>query len=217
MVRAVLRDLVESSVVFTSGRGDATTYRAAAPDDYPFADAAGERDALLNLIWVALSRFAPCSVEALARAIPLEEDRTRDALEELVRDGRARRLDREPPEYDTAGCVIPLESEAGYEAALFDHFQAMVTAICTKLQLGTAHASKEDWVGGSTYGFEVWPGHPHRDEALAFLRSVREKAVTLREKIAAYNLQHDLEGPAERVVFYAGQSVLGGDSEGEET
>jgi len=214
MVRAVLRDLVESGMVFASGRGDRTTYRAATPDDYAPRDPAQQREALVNLVWVALNRYAPASSRALAESIPLDEEQVRRALQELVADGRARAIaGSQAPEYECLSCLIPLESAAGWEAAVFDHFQAMVTAVCTKLRLGNAFASKNDWVGGSTYGFDIWPGHPHRDEVLGFLRSVREKAVNLREKVTAYNLEHEAEGGTQRVIAYVGQTVLGLDNE----
>lgn len=64
-------------------------------------------------------------------------------------------------------------------------------------------------MGGSTYTYDVWRGHPHRDEVLGFLRDVRAKAVALRMKVEAYNEE---AGPAaadaERVIAYVGQAVL---------
>jgi len=216
VVRAVLRDLVDSGIVFASGRSDATTYRVASPEEYPRPDLESGREALVNLVWVGLNRYAPATSETLSTSIPLERALVEDALAELVRDGRARSVDAERGLYDCMGCVIPLGSTAGWEAAVFDHFQTMVTALCTKLGSGNRIASKDDWVGGSTYGFDVWPGHPHRDEVLGFLRSVREQAVRLRKKVDAYNLEHGVPEDSERVLAYAGQTVLGLDDEGDE-
>jgi hypothetical protein len=210
MVSAVLRDLVDSGIVFATGRGDHMTYRLAMPNELALSSAEDAREGLVNLVWIALYRRGPSSASELAQSIPLEPALVRDALEELSRDGRARRAETSPePSYDCSGCVIPLESAAGWEAAFFDHFQAMVTALCTKLALGVTQTSKTDFVGGSTYGFDVWQGHPHRAEVLGFLRATRERAVALREKVADYNVEHPAEGELERVIAYVGQTVVG--------
>jgi hypothetical protein len=216
MVVAVLRDLVESGIVFATGRGDHTSYRLAKPNEIALASSDDAREGLVNLVWIALYRRGPSSANELAQSIPLEPTIAREALDELSRDGRARRVEGSPePSYDCSGCVIPLESAAGWEAAFFDHFQAMVTALCTKLAMGVTQTSKTDYVGGSTYGFDVWPGHPHRAEVLGFLRATRERAVALREKVAAYNDEHPAAGEPERVIAYVGQTVVGLDERGE--
>lgn len=190
----------------------------AAASELKLTSAEDEREALLNLVWVALSRYAPTTASTLAAAIPLEPERVQEALERLTGDGRARRVEGEPePSYACSNCVIPLESAAGWEAAFFDHFQAMVTALCTKLRMGATHATKTDSVGGSTYGFDVWVGHPHREEVLGFLRATRERAVALREKVGAYNSEHDAIGDPERVIAYVGQTVLESEEGGEES
>jgi hypothetical protein len=106
--------------------------------------------------------------------------------------------------------VIPLESASGWEAAVFDHFQAMVTAMCTKLRLGATVATKKDWVGGSTYAYDVWDGHPHQAEVVGFLAATRERAVALRAKVEGYNAQTTPDAASQRVLVYVGQTVLGG-------
>jgi hypothetical protein len=216
-VRAVLRDLVDSGMVFRSGQGEATAYRAATPEEYRLIDPAAERDGLVSIVWVALNRYGTTTAPELASQVPLEEEATRKALDDLVRDGRARKLAGEgEPRYECTSCVIPLESSAGWEAAVFDHFQAMVTAICTKLRMGSTVASKRDSVGGSTYGFDVWKGHPHREEVLAFLSNSRERAIGLRAKVEAYNGEHVAESAgAERVLVYVGQTVLEAEQDGD--
>lgn len=216
-VRAVLRDLVDSGFVFQSRQGDATLYRAATAEEYTLSDPDQQREGLVSLVWVALNRFGPASAASLAESIPLEQGLVQGALEELAKSERARKLDGDPPSYECLSCVIPLESSAGWEAAVFDHFQAMVTAICTKLRVGTTVASAKDWVGGSTYGLEVWEGHPHREEVLGFLGRARAEAVALRKKVEDYNAEHGPadEGAPDRVLIYVGQTVLGLEPNGE--
>jgi hypothetical protein len=58
---------------------------------------------------------------------------------------------------------------------VFDHYQAVVTAICAKLALGGAGSEHGEHIGGSTYSVEVWPGHPLFEQALGLLQSLREQ------------------------------------------
>jgi len=217
-VGAVLRDLVNSGLVFRTGQGDRTSYRAATAEEFRRGNPTDEREGLVAIILVALNRYAPATAQDLAEAIPMDVGIVENALEQLLRDGRARKVsDEGPARYECVSCLIPLESSAGWEAAVFDHFQAMVTAVCTKLRMGSTTASYKDFVGGSTYGFDVWSGHPHREEVLGFLAATRQRAIALREKVEAYNASHVAEENAlERVMFYAGQTVVGLDQEADE-
>lgn len=94
----------------------------------------------------------------------------------------------------------------------------MVTAIGTKLASGRQTAQWEDAIGGSTYTFDVWPGHPHRDEVLSFLEHVREHGRALRQKVEAYAaVASPRERELERVIASVGQTVLGGTRAGAES
>jgi hypothetical protein len=98
---------------------------------------------------------------------------------------------------------------------VFDHYQALVTALCTKLRLGRARAIPGEWVGGCTYSVEVWDDHPLHDEALGLLQRTRDHATALRERIETYNLTHPApQQGTKRLIFYAGQTVLGLEDEG---
>ncbi len=133
-----------------------------------------------------------------------------------MRDGRAAR--GADGTYTSREYLIPLESPSGWEAAVFDHYQAVVTAITTKLRRGSRRASRDDHTGGSTYIFELWPGHPHAEEALAFLRMTREIGVSLRQKIQAHNTSvGSIPSSAYRLLAYVGQAMLDADEDGEDT
>ncbi len=139
-----------------------------------------------------------------------------DALARLEGDGRIRRSgSEEPPRYESQLCVIPLGDPAGWEAAVFDHYQAVVTAICTKLRLGRRSALAGEAIGGSTYGFEVWDEHPHRAEVLGFLQETRERAVALRQRVATHNAEHSVGRSPLKVITYVGQTVVGDEEDGE--
>jgi hypothetical protein len=105
---------------------------------------------------------------------------------------------------------LPLGHSAGWEAAVFDHFQAMVGALCSKLQVGPRTAQASDMIGGSTFSYRVWPEHPYYEEATRFLMEFRANGAALRKKIAAYNEAHpEPELGVKRVIVYAGQNVMG--------
>jgi hypothetical protein len=213
VVRGVLRDLVDTGLLFRAGRGDRSTYRATTDEDAA-SDDDGEH--LAHLIWIVVHRFGPIAQSEITQRVPADHEAISKALEHLVGDGRVvLGQGSSGITYSTAGCVFPLGSSAGWEAAVFDHYQALVTALCTKLRLGRARAMPGEWVGGCTYSVEVWDDHPLQDEALGLLQRTRDHATALREKIDAYNLAHPV--PADRtkkVIFYAGQAVLGLEEEG---
>ena len=93
-------------------------------------------------------------------------------------------------------------------AGLFDHFQALVTAMTTKLRNGRSRALPDDQVGGSTFSFDVWPGHPHEERVTSLLRHFREHVGVLWDEVASHNQIHrPPERGGAKVTFYFGQSV----------
>jgi hypothetical protein len=108
--------------------------------------------------------------------------------------------------YRSTNAVMPVGSGAGWEAAMFDHFQAVVKTLCARLQgLDEATASSE--LGGSTYGFNVWPGHPHEAEVRGALADFRQKYTELRKRVQQYNTDHPLPQKYTEVVIYGGQHL----------
>jgi len=214
-VRGVLKDLVDSGMLFRAGRGDFTTYRATTPEDGPIESAPDDRTT--TFAWVAIHRYGPLTRATLAEHVPAGEDVLDTALARLARDRRITSAERDGKVfYESAECIIPFNDPSGWEAAVFDHYQAMVTAICTKLRLGKTHAVPGEWVGGSTYGFDVWEGHPDHDEVVGFLQATRERAIALRKRVEEHNKSHEAPANAERhVIAYVGQTVLELETEGD--
>ncbi|NUN14724.1 MAG: hypothetical protein HUU55_13925, partial [Myxococcales bacterium] len=68
--------------------------------------------------------------------------------------------------------------------------------------------SLDDVTGGSTYTFDVYPGHPFEADAYNVLRGVRERVGELREQIERYNAAHPLPEEFNNVVVYVGQCVV---------
>ncbi len=152
-VRSVINDLVESGLVFRSRTGDATTLRAAHPEEVSLAGDPLD-DGVGSLVWLVVHRQGPATLAEIQAMVPVDKPRLERVLSRLAAEGRVEILDEKPDErYAAADCVIATGDTAGWEAAVFDHYQAMVTAICAKLRRGAQKSAADDAVGGSTYGF----------------------------------------------------------------
>lgn len=204
-VRGVLSDLVESGLVFRSGRGDHTTFRAATEAETGAMLASDPDASLAGMLWVTLHQAGPLTAAELAGRHSVPAERVERALEALTREERAQRTP--DGKYQADHCVIPYGDEAGWEAALFDHFQAMATAIVAKVTRGKSRALPEEATGGSTYHFDLYPGHPREEEVLGLLRTTRERASALRAAVDREPKASEAEGY--RVVFYVGQNAIG--------
>jgi hypothetical protein len=84
--------------------------------------------------------------------------------------------------------------------------------VAQKLQLEPT-AKENDVIGGSTYTFVVWPGHPHEQEVLETLAKYRATESDLRKRVDAYNDEHGLPPKRTRVVSYTGQCMTEEDEE----
>ncbi len=183
-VRAVLNDLVESGLVYKTGRRNATAYRAAAAEDLGEAFQADESELAAHLLWVIIYSLGGATVEALCKEVRLEEADVRAALKVLEADGRVR---CEEDRWVCEVCLLPQGTRVGWEAAVFHHFQAVVTSMCIKLREGQTRSLPSDVVGGSTWTFDIWEGHPRQEEVLGLLAELRGRVSKLREEVTLYN------------------------------
>ncbi len=217
-VRGVLNDLVDGGLLFRSGRGDHTTFRAATEAETGATNAGDPEASAANIVWVSLHQGGPLGADALCQQLSLTRDRVEKALEALVAQGRC--VAEAGGTFRADHVVIPYGDEVGWEAALFDHYQAVVTAIASKVTRGKSRAQLDETTGGSTYHFELYPGHPREQEVLGLLRSVRERASALRAEVeqcgsgraGGDDSEVDAETRAYRVVFYVGQNAVGLDT-----
>jgi hypothetical protein len=155
------------------------------------------------VVWALAYREGPISREGLERYGKIEN--LDGILSGLIAEGRVRTKTGNSGEiqYVADAFFVPLGSAAGWEAAVFDHFQAVVKTICTKL---TSEPTRT--VGGSTYSFEVWSGHPLEAEVLDQLERMRNAASDLRGRVCSYNEGHVRPPEALHVTFYAGQHAV---------
>ncbi len=212
VLRSVLHDLVESGLVFKTGRADATAYRIMAEEE--MATVGDPQARLETLLWVWIYRQAPGVEADLWERFSTDQDKVRESLQRLMDDGRVESVETEEGlTYQCTTYFVPLGEPAGFEAALFDHYQAMVGAFCTKLDQRHS-ALPRDVVGGSTYSFDVWEGHPHYEEAYGLLGEMRERVSNLWSQVDAYSRnQKETLQKSDKVTFYMGQNVILADQE----
>jgi hypothetical protein len=210
-VRSILSDLVESGLVYRSGRGADTRYRLASTEELEQLGAAPTSDVEATdaaLIWVQVYRGSPLPKAKLSELLPLPSERLEAALARLVREERVRVEERSDGSYcTTERCLIPVGEAAGWEAAVIDHHRAVLSALAAKVVSGKHTSAAADEVGGTTWSFDLWPGHPKEKEVRQLLRSLRQHVVPLWNEVAEYNREHR---PAEtyEVTVYCGQYLV---------
>lgn len=218
-VRSVLSDLTESGMIYQKGSGDAVSYRAAKASEYDADEGGREALALSNVFWIAIARNGPIAHDRLRQLLRVEDEPFERVIRTLLTDGRiSAQRQGDETKYSSSECVIPMGETAGWEASVFDHYQAMVTALCTKLRRRESTAQRGEWIGGSTYGFEVWPDHPFHDEVVGFLQATRDRAAELRARVDAHNAgKISSQRALRRVIAYVGQTVIEAEEEAGET
>jgi hypothetical protein len=207
-VRGILSDLVDSGLAFRTGRGDATVYRLASAEEIAAASSADLSASAEALVWISVYHAGPLAPSKLAELVSLDSATLERALSALVADGRVQcELVGDQPQYRSEQCFIPLGQGVGWEAALLDHYQTVVRAIGVKLTQGKSSAFPADRVGGSTYSFDVWPGHPHAEAVYGLLAEHRKQISGLWSEVAAHNRENARRHGRDRVSFYFGQMV----------
>jgi hypothetical protein len=214
VVTGILTDLVASGLVYRTGRGAMATYKLADQDDFDSMDKS-RAEANRYLVWFVVYRNGPLDGARVAELARIKPSASEAALAELIQSGKLRGIDREGTTLFHCDVFdVPLGSTQGWEAAVLDHFQAMIGAISRKLALGPTPAGQRELVGGSTWSLDVWAGHPQEAEAKGTLARIRQEIESLRERIDETNrtLSHAGSGAPEgqeRVIVYVGQNVQG--------
>jgi hypothetical protein len=208
-VKSVLRDLRESRFVLSSGSGASTVYRAATEAELGTLQHLQGNEGLEELLWAVIYREGPIALDGLVHQAHLDEETVTAALTRLVDGGRVDSAKNgEETVYSARNLVVPLGAPAGWEAALFDHFKAMVNTITGKLRNSRSAPDLSDRVGGSTWSLDIWSGHPLEEEVYGTLGRLRIMLSELRARVDEVNA--DGVGPREskRVVVYAGQCII---------
>ncbi len=209
VVGAVLADLVNSGLVYRTGAADATVYGVTREQDYVALVQQQDLESTASLVWLMVYRGSGVTRSAIMEALSLEPERLDAALALLVEQGR---VEQQGESYSASTLMIPVGSSQGWESAVFDHFQAMVTAIGMKLSMGKTRSDEADVIGGSTLSFDIHAQHPYRDEVLGLLGQVRTQVNELWQRVVEHDKQNPTpEAQQQRVSFYFGQSVRQGE------
>src|SRR5258706_2649915 len=138
LVKGVLHDLCESGLVLRLGSVKDAAYRAATTAELAELQPRGE--GLDELVWLFIYREGPISLSALAARIALGADNLQGCLERLQ---EARRIELGADGVLTSGSIVlPLGTTEGWEAAIFDHFQAMVRTIGARVMTSAEPAAQ---------------------------------------------------------------------------
>ncbi len=215
LVRGVLHDLTESGLVFVAGSGADSAYRAATEDELGALRRVRQAEGLDELVWAIVYRSGPLSKAELLVLGGVAEGELTPALERLLADERIVTVDVDgSPKYRATSFVVPLGAAAGFEASVFDHFQAVVKTVTSRLRREPSPLDPPsgltalDLSGGSTYTLDLYAGHPHAEEALRTLADFRSRLGELRTRVDAHNREHGLPESFVKLVSYAGQCLV---------
>jgi len=206
LVRSVLHDLCDTGLITVTGAGPSVVYERTSDEEIARLWRMREYEGFEELLWALVYREGPVTLADLTEKYG-DPQKLENTLSRLEQSGRIKR-NQNNGSFSAQSLVVPLGSAVGWEAAVFDHFQAMVKTITCRLREGRAGASPDDRIGGSTYTFEVWPEHPYAAEAYGMLSAFRSAIGELRRKIEEYNAARELPENHVQVSLYVGQCVI---------
>ncbi|MEP7052997.1 MAG: hypothetical protein ABJB12_21715 [Pseudomonadota bacterium] len=211
-IGAVLNDLTQSGLVSRAGNGASTLFAVTADDDRKTLAREGKLETAAALVWLELCRDRDAQPSELAARLGLDQEIVSLSLSSLRDQGRIS-VDSEGRQSAIA-MVIPVGAEAGWEAAVFDHFQAVANALTTKLRRGRTRSAKTDTTGGATLTFEICDDHPLAPRVLDLLHRTRSDLDELWAEVETHNGRAPIpEDRLRRVTFYFGQFVRGTEDE----
>lgn len=205
-IGAVLNDLVQTGLISKTGGAHSSVYAMTPEETRRTLARQGKEETATAMVWLDVCRHPGSLANEVAARINLEEDLVEQALARLKEEGQLT-SDADGP-LQAKPMVIDVGSEAGWEAAVFDHFQAVAAALTAKLRRGKTRSEAADTTGGTTLCFEIKDGHPLESEVLDLLSRMRRETDELWERVRAVNRQAPLsEDETKRVIFYFGQFV----------
>jgi hypothetical protein len=209
-VAAVLRDLTDSGVVYSTGRGDSAIFGLSTEQDRERILLETHGENLEAAAWYAIYRQTQTYVE-LRAALGGDEQETRRVTQNLIDQGLvAASADvlADDTVLESGRFLVPVGAEHGFEVAVFDHYRAVLDAVANKLRLRTEDPVAASCVGGTTLVFDVHPEHPMKEDVIALLEGVRRHCNELWDRVSVYNREHPFDRERlEEVTFYFGQNV----------
>ena len=215
LVRGVLHDLVESGLIFCSGSGAECAYRAATNEEIGELRRVRSGEGLDELIWAIIYREGPLTRDGILALGGITEAELDLVLMRLENTGRIEAKESLSQRlFSASSFVVGLGADVGFEAAVFDHFQAVVKTVCVRLRNDPPAMplpegmTSLDVTGGCTYTFDLWDGHPMTNQVLKTLAEYRRAMTKLRQEVEAINARQGIPKKSVKVLCYAGQSLL---------
>jgi hypothetical protein len=205
-VAAVLNDLTNSGILYCVGRGEHAVYGLTSEADLKLLAEGQELGALKALLWVHIYRQGSAQADDMAQVFCVDQGRIQRALDEMVGDGRLQGDQEEG--YTTQTFLVPVGSAMGWEAAVYDHYQAMAKAVAHKLQTIGARSQHDDRIGGATLSFDIHEDHPQAQEVLGLLERVRAEVNEIWDRVVTAEAENPVPDEKKiKVTFYFGQNV----------
>jgi hypothetical protein len=186
------------------GSGSRVAYRAASDEELGQLARSGANEGLEELAWALILHEGPLDDAELLRRVARPPGELDMILQSLLADGRVER--QADGRLVARDLLIPLAAPAGWEAAVFDHFQAVVQTIAQRIERNTVDPAAP--VGGSTYRFDIWSGHPLERQVQSQLSELRERLSELRAEVSEHNARVGLPAQYRQVALYLGQCQL---------
>ncbi len=149
--------LVQSGLLYSTGSGLSTLYGVTTEAERQQftrrSDVLGLASMALGLVY----RASSLSHDELAAQLNVPMLEVQEAMEHLVNEGR---VEAHEGNFRAAAFLIDEDAEHGWEAAAFDHFQAVATALANKVALRSQNSEAAKLVSGTTLHFDLTPTHP---------------------------------------------------------
>lgn len=204
-VIGVVNELVHCGLLYSSGHGAGTLYGVTSEAERQRLTRVSDKEALANMALGAIYRSPGINPSELAHKLNVAEPELESVLDSLVKEEH---ISLHGGGFHARTFQIPVDAEYGWEAAVFDHFQAVATAIGAKVQLKGSNSPAANLVGGTTLRFEVSRTHPKLEQVLALLAQVRALTDDVWGAVAEHNQTQSLpEDERLQVTFYFGQSI----------
>jgi hypothetical protein len=203
-VVSVLNDLVRSGLLYSTGNGADTLYGVTTEAERQKLTRQSDKEALSNMALGAIYRCPGLTRDELCARLQIDVAELELALDALLAEGQITLSDER---FHAPTFQVPIGAAHGWEAAVFDHFQAVATAIGNKVQLRGAATGGAELIGGTTLRFEVSRRHPKLQRVLELLAQVRALTDVVWDEVNEVNAK-DPPSDDERVnvTFYFGQN-----------
>ncbi|MCH2109547.1 MAG: hypothetical protein MK135_09465 [Polyangiaceae bacterium] len=205
-LKAVLFDLVESGLVELRGSGNMSRYEIETLD----SEAISSVNHFGELLWLIIYGDGPMTHQELVERSHRRATEVEEALRRLVAAGKVTsEITGDEVSYRSSAFVRPVGANAGWEAAILDHYRAMVKTLVQVLPELAAPGQNPQRVnpqGGYTYAFDIWPEHPLEKEVNGSLSDARRQLSDLRKRVDATNQRLTRPPEIHKVVIYGGQS-----------